>query len=199
MYIYYYSICILCSLSVQDMAGFSLFSLIFRNSDSMLEIILLKVIVVHTEGQIWGGLVGLVKNALQNIRPWKVHSGSLEKCQQVGHTLGRGARSFPHCPLLGEFADCFPQCVLPKQSIQPFGIGLLSEANWLEQILLTMLPLGIDVEKKTQKTFSAQEPLCGSPLWTKHFRTERPPHERFLSTDVFMPITTVNKTNSDFL
>lgn len=110
---------------------------IIRNSDSMLKVMLLKVIVVQTGGQIWRGLVGLVENALRNIQPWKVHSVSLEKCQwvvPVGHTLGREAKSFPHCPLLGKWADCFPYCDLPKQSVQPFGIGLLSEASWLEQI-----------------------------------------------------------------
>jgi len=44
---------------------------------------------------------------------------------------------------------------LLKQSIQPFGAGELREASWLEQILLTVLPLGIDVKKKKNQTFSA--------------------------------------------
>lgn len=38
--------------------------------------------------------------------------------------------------------------VLPKESIQPFGIGELCGASWLERLLFTMLPLGINVKKK---------------------------------------------------
>lgn len=140
----------------KDMVGFCLLSRIFRNADNMMKVILLKVecnSCAHWRTNM-GRFSRPVKNALCNSQPRMVHSVSLEKCQwalPVGRSLKRGAKSFPHCPSLGKWADCFLQCVLLKQSIQPFRIGELSGASWLEEILFTMLRLGIDVKK----TFSA--------------------------------------------
>lgn len=158
------------------------------------------------EGKNRGLSVGdhIVKNALQNIQPWKVCSVSLEKCQWFF-----SLREEPQASsiVLHQENVLSPSSrLLPKESIQPFGIGELCGATWLERLLFTVLPLGINVKK----SFLPREPLCRRPSWTKHFRTERPPPGGFLSTDAHMYLTilnqnekkkikVVNKTNHDFL
>lgn len=140
--------------------------------------------------------------------PWRLVS----KLCQAGCSLKRGTKSFPHCPSLAKWADCFLQCVSPKQSIQPFGTGELSGGSWLEQILFTMLPLGTDVKKShvfclgsfVQKsfmssTFQSRKTSTGkfSTHWHfyAHNHFEQQQQQNFLKNE----IKEVNETNSDFL
>lgn len=92
--------------SCKDTVVLCFLSLIFRNSDSIMKVIILKVdcnSCAHWRTH-WAGSVRLVKNGLQNIQPWKMYSVSLERCPRallVGRFLERGAKSFSRCLSLG--------------------------------------------------------------------------------------------------